>query len=130
MALSVIDPIDPAVQRTKLILFQPFALGSGHAWDFAPFKIVIGIVVGVMTLSATCCTCCLAAFPYVGAVILLPLTAFFAVVSALLHRTVRPRVADLHATETAIRRCGVGNGLTRRFHAQSVTGKRRQAIAR
>ena len=39
-------------------------------------KIVIGLVVGVLALMATCLTCCIAVIPYIGSVILLPLTVF------------------------------------------------------
>jgi len=39
-------------------------------------KIVIGLVVGVLAMMATCLTCCIAVVPYVGSVILLPLTVF------------------------------------------------------
>jgi hypothetical protein len=40
------------------------------------FQIVIGIVVSFIALAATCLTCCVAAIPYVGSVILLPLYVF------------------------------------------------------
>jgi len=40
------------------------------------FKIVIGLVIGVMTVMITCLTCCCAALPYIGTVILLPLLVF------------------------------------------------------
>jgi len=39
-------------------------------------KILIGFVVGLLAVAATCLTCCIALIPYVGAVILLPLTVF------------------------------------------------------
>jgi hypothetical protein len=40
------------------------------------FQIVIGIAIGFIALAATCMTCCLAALPYLGTVILLPLFVF------------------------------------------------------
>ena len=40
------------------------------------FKIVIGIVIGIMAAMLTCMTCCIAAIPYIGTVILLPLFVF------------------------------------------------------
>ena len=40
------------------------------------FKIVIGICVGMLTLVITCATCCIAALPYIGTVILLPIFVF------------------------------------------------------
>ena len=39
-------------------------------------KILIGLVVGVLALATTCLTCCIALIPYIGSVILLPLTVF------------------------------------------------------
>ena len=39
-------------------------------------KFLIGLVVGVIAMMAVCLTCCLAALPYVGSVVLLPLTVF------------------------------------------------------
>ncbi len=36
----------------------------------------LGLVVGVITLGVTCITCCIAALPYIGTVILLPLFVF------------------------------------------------------
>lgn len=40
------------------------------------FQIVIGIAIGVLALLAICLTCCLAIVPYLGSVILLPLSVF------------------------------------------------------
>jgi hypothetical protein len=40
------------------------------------FRIVIGVVEGLLAGVATCLTCCLAAVPYLGSVILLPLLVF------------------------------------------------------
>ncbi len=37
MSLSVVDPIDPAIARTKLILFQPFDLGKWLGLGFCAF---------------------------------------------------------------------------------------------
>jgi hypothetical protein len=39
-------------------------------------KIVLGMVVGFFAVALTCLTCCIVAIPYVGSVILLPLTVF------------------------------------------------------
>ncbi len=39
-------------------------------------KIVLGLAVGVLALMTTCLTCCIAVIPYIGSVILLPLTVF------------------------------------------------------
>lgn len=39
-------------------------------------RVVIGLVVGFLALTATCLTCCIALIPYVGSVMLLPFTVF------------------------------------------------------
>jgi len=39
-------------------------------------KILLGLVIGLLAVIVTCLTCCLAALPYIGTVILLPLLAF------------------------------------------------------
>ena len=40
------------------------------------FKVVIAIVVGLLGFAMFCMSCCLATIPYLGAVIMLPLTVF------------------------------------------------------
>ena len=40
------------------------------------FSIVLGIAVAIVAFTATCLTCCIAAIPYVGTVILLPIFVF------------------------------------------------------
>jgi hypothetical protein len=40
------------------------------------FSIVVGIAVAITVMIATCLTCCIAAIPYVGTVILLPIYVF------------------------------------------------------
>jgi hypothetical protein len=55
------------------------SLLAGRAGTFVLyllFKIVLGFGLGVLALLATCLTCCLAALPYLGSVILLPLLVF------------------------------------------------------
>lgn len=52
---------------------------AGNAPLFALYflmKIAIGMIVGFCAFAALCLTCCLAAIPYVGSVILLPLSVF------------------------------------------------------
>ncbi len=52
---------------------------AGHVGTFILyllFKIVIGFAVGVIVVLATCVTCCIVAIPYVGSVILLPVSVF------------------------------------------------------
>lgn len=38
--------------------------------------VVLSIVVGFIALGVTCATCCIAVLPYIGSVILLPLSVF------------------------------------------------------
>jgi hypothetical protein len=58
-------------------LYQDMLTGNGGMFVlYFLFKILIGICVGVLSLAAVCLTCCLAAIPYVGTVILLPLLVF------------------------------------------------------
>lgn len=52
---------------------------AGHVGVIVLFylmKLVFSIAIGVIALLATCLTCCCAALPYLGAVVLLPLTVF------------------------------------------------------
>jgi hypothetical protein len=51
----------------------------GRAGTFALyvlFKLLIGLAIGMAATAVTCATCCIAALPYIGAVILLPLSVF------------------------------------------------------
>ena len=41
------------------------------------FMIVLGIPIAIGTFIITCCTCCLAAIPYLGSVMLLPVSVFW-----------------------------------------------------
>ena len=43
---------------------------------FFLMKLVLGVLIGFIAIVATCATCCLAALPYIGSVILLPLIVF------------------------------------------------------
>ena len=52
---------------------------AGNAISFVLYllmKFVIGLVVAILAFVAICATCCIAMLPYIGAVILLPLTVF------------------------------------------------------
>lgn len=63
----------PALRRTVgLILEEP-----GPVILFFLFTIVLGIGMAAAACVATCATCCIAAIPYVGTVILLPLPVFW-----------------------------------------------------
>ena len=53
---------------------------KGHGWTtllLALMLCLLGIAAGTVAFLATCLTCCLAALPYIGSVILLPLPVFF-----------------------------------------------------
>ncbi|MBV8075042.1 MAG: hypothetical protein JO284_01500 [Planctomycetaceae bacterium] len=41
------------------------------------FKFVLGIGAALIAVALTCATCCIAALPFVGTVLLLPLSVFF-----------------------------------------------------
>ncbi len=52
---------------------------KGHFWLLTLFylmKMLLGIAVGIAAVIATCLTCCIAALPYIGTVILLPAFVF------------------------------------------------------
>jgi hypothetical protein len=52
---------------------------TGHVGPIVLFylmKILLAVAIGLMTCLATCLTCCLAALPYIGSVILLPVLVF------------------------------------------------------
>lgn len=52
---------------------------AGHGGTIVLFylmKIVLGIAIAIITFLATCLTCCLAALPYLGSVLLLPIYVF------------------------------------------------------
>lgn len=54
-------------------------VAAGYFWNFVVFylvKFLIGIAVAIIAALATCLTCCIAALPYIGTVILLPLHVF------------------------------------------------------
>jgi hypothetical protein len=53
-----------------------FAGNVGPIVLFYLMKILLGLAIGTVALLATCLTCCLAAIPYLGTVILLPLIVF------------------------------------------------------
>ena len=42
MKISVINPISPAIERTKLVLFRPFDLGKWFKLGFCAFLATLG----------------------------------------------------------------------------------------
>ncbi len=102
-SISVIDPINPAIERVRTILFRPFDLGKWFVIGFCAWLAQLGnagggggnkgrfvlyvlvqmamaMAIGAMMFMAVCCTCCLAAclfiLPYIGTVVLLPIHIF------------------------------------------------------
>ncbi|MCA9593724.1 MAG: hypothetical protein KC776_10450 [Myxococcales bacterium] len=67
------EPVKEAWQRVKTELF---AGRAGTIVVFYVMKFLLGIGVGVLATIGTCLTCCIAALPYLGTVILLPLFVF------------------------------------------------------
>lgn len=67
------ESVRPAWQRVRDQLFR------GHGGTIVVFylmKIALSVGVGLIAVLATCITCCIAALPYIGTVILLPLFVF------------------------------------------------------
>jgi hypothetical protein len=65
--------VKPAWLRVKTQIFR------GHGGELVVFylmKIGLSLAVGMIAMLLTCITCCIAAIPYVGTVILLPLIVF------------------------------------------------------
>jgi hypothetical protein len=60
-----------------IVFWDEFLAGRiGTFVLYVLFKIVIAICVGMLALFITCATCCIAALPYIGTVIMLPLLVF------------------------------------------------------
>ena len=80
----LLDMVVPIMYVRRLSVFdgwivfrEEFLAGRvGTFVVYILFKIVIGICVGMLTLFITCATCCIAALPYIGTVILLPIFVF------------------------------------------------------
>jgi len=56
-----------------------YEVARGYFWNFVLFYLMgflLGLAIGIMAAIATCVTCCIAALPYIGTVILLPLFVF------------------------------------------------------
>ena len=53
----------------------------GALGTFYVIQVVLGLGAGMVTVLVTCLTCCLAALPYIGTVVLLPIPVFFRVYS-------------------------------------------------
>lgn len=72
---------------------------SGRCGQFVLFylmKILLSMAVGIIALLATCLTCCIAALPYLGTVILLPLHVFMRCYSLYFLQQVGPEWRLLH----------------------------------
>ncbi|MFN9621880.1 MAG: hypothetical protein ACK587_03440 [Cyanobacteriota bacterium] len=96
-AFAVVQPLGLAWQRTRRILFEPFQLSQWlrclpvwRGWRpvlqtvvreppkgvalYVLMKMVVNTLVGIVALVAILRTRCLAAVPYIGSVLLLPLS--------------------------------------------------------
>jgi len=66
--------------RAWRVLLNLISDNMGRFVVYLLFKIVIGLALGMIVFGAGCitcgCACCCAAFPYLGAVVFLPLTVF------------------------------------------------------
>lgn len=66
----------PAFAAWSTVRGEVLAGREGTVVLYFLMKIALGIVVGLIAMTATCLTCCIAAIPYLGTVILLPLLVF------------------------------------------------------
>jgi hypothetical protein len=66
----------PAFAAWSTVRSEVLAGREGTVVLYFLMKIGLGIVVGMIAVTATCLTCCIAAIPYLGSVILLPLLVF------------------------------------------------------
>ncbi|MCZ6611521.1 MAG: hypothetical protein O6941_02705 [Planctomycetota bacterium] len=66
----------PVMPAWRIVRTEVLAGNLGTIILYFLMKIVLAIAIGVIGLIATCLTCCLAAIPYLGTVILLPLYVF------------------------------------------------------
>jgi hypothetical protein len=66
----------PALLAWSVFRRELLAGRGGTFALYVLFKIVIAIAVGFLALGVLCCTCCIAALPYLGTVIMLPLWVF------------------------------------------------------
>ncbi len=65
------------VLRSCGIVYDELVIGHvGTVLLYLLMRLVLSIAVGVLAVVATCATCCIAALPYLGHVILLPLHVF------------------------------------------------------
>lgn len=84
ISLFLIDFVVPIMYHHRLTVMAAWqifreSLLAGHGGTFllyVLFKLVIGIAIATLTMGVVCATCCIAALPYVGTVILLPLHVF------------------------------------------------------
>ncbi len=66
----------PVMSAWRIVRAEVLAGNLGTIILYFLMKIVLAIAVGIIAIMATCLTCCLAAIPYLGTVILLPLYVF------------------------------------------------------
>ena len=84
VGLMLEDFVVPAMYRHDVPVLSAWSIvGSEILADhigtiilYILMKIVLGFGIGIISLVGTCATCCIAAIPYLGTVILLPLSVF------------------------------------------------------
>ena len=67
---------EPVMEAWRTVRRELFAGRVGTFVLFYLMRILLGIAIGTAAFVATCATCCIAAIPYLGTVILLPLFVF------------------------------------------------------
>ena len=78
------DFVIPIMYLRRVRVKEAWRIFVGEIWSehvgtlilYLLFKFLIGLIIGVIAMMAVCLTCCLAAIPYVGSVVLLPLSVF------------------------------------------------------
>ena len=84
--VSVIEPLGPAMDRVKTLLFRPFEIERWLAIALCAWLALLGTGGGASTGKGvrysreegfTCfCACCLMALPFIGTALLLPIHVF------------------------------------------------------
>jgi len=67
------------VKILEAIKIFKLEIAPNHIWDIIRFflmKFVLGLAIAAIAVLCCCITCCIVAIPYIGSVILLPLTMF------------------------------------------------------
>ncbi len=76
LAVSLYLHDETVAEAWQRVTTEIFAGRVGTIVVFYLMKIALGMAVGFLAMVGTCLTCCIAALPYIGTVILLPLFVF------------------------------------------------------